>query len=99
MSKLLGRLNLWQKIVLIIAAFALPVGILAFFTFRSVDESIDFARLEQSGMAFNRPLADLLRDLTAHQLLLQRYHTGEKQLEAEIIARQTQIDAGFRALD
>jgi len=99
MAHLLGKLNLWQKIALIIAAFALPVGILAFFTFRSVDESIKFARLEQSGLTFNRPLTDLLRDLTAHQILLQRYQTGEKQLEAEIIARQTQIDTGFRALD
>ncbi len=99
MAKLLGKLSLWQKIALIIASFALPIGILAFFTFRSVDESIDFARLEQSGMTFNRPLADLLRDLTTHQVLLQRYQGGEKQLEPEITTRQAQIDASFRALD
>jgi methyl-accepting chemotaxis protein WspA len=96
---MLGKLKLWQKIALIIASFALPVGILAFFTFESIDESIDFARLEQSGMAFNRPLADLLREVTAHQLLLQRHHSGEKSLESEIAASQAQIDTAFSALD
>ena len=99
MTKLLGKLKLWQKLVLIVGSFALPVGILAYFTFQSFEENIDLARLEQSGDAFNRPLTDLLRDLAAHQLLLQRYHSGEKQLETEIIARQTQIDAAFGTLE
>jgi len=43
----------------------------------------------------NRPLTDLLRDLAAHQLLLERYQSGEKQLEGDIVTRQAQIDAAF----
>lgn len=99
MTKILGKLNLGQKLLLIIGAFVLPVGVLAFFTFESLQENIDLARLELSGDGFNRPLADLLRDVAAHQLLLQRYFSGEKQLEPAIVARQAQIDAAFSALE
>jgi len=49
MTKLLGKLKLRQKLVLIIVgSFALPVGILAYFTFQSFEENIDLARPEQS---------------------------------------------------
>jgi methyl-accepting chemotaxis protein WspA len=99
MTKLLGKLKLWQKLLLIIGAFVLPVGSLAFFTFESLQASIDLARLELSGGAFNRPLTDLLRDIAAHQLLLQRYFSGEKQLETVITARQVQIDAALSELE
>lgn len=99
MTKILGKLKLWQKLLLIIASFTLPVGTLAVFTFQSLQENIDLARRELSGDGFNRPLTDLLRDLSAHQLLLQRYFSGEKQLEPGIIAQQAQIDAAFSALE
>ena len=82
MNKLLSNLKLWHKIVLIIGSFALPVGILAFFTFQSFEENIHLAKIEKSGIAFNRPLSELLREVTAHQLLIQRRHGDEKQLEA-----------------
>ena len=97
MASLLGKLSLWRKIVLIIGSFALPVGILAYFTFSSVQESISFARLELCGTIYNRPLTDLLRNISAHQVLLQRYLTGEKQLIGDISARQSQIDSSFRS--
>ena len=99
MTKILGKLKLWQKLLLIIGSFVLPVGILASFTFQSLQEDIDLARQELSGDAFNRPLTDLFRDVSAHQLLLQRYFTGEKQLEAAILTRQAEIDAAFSALE
>ncbi|HSI16029.1 MAG TPA: methyl-accepting chemotaxis protein [Chthoniobacter sp.] len=99
MTKILGNLKLWQKLLLIIGSFVLPVGILAFFTFESLQENIDLAQLELSGDSFNRPLTDLLRDIAAHQLLLQRYFSGEKQLEQAINARQAQVDAAFGELE
>lgn len=99
MTKILGKLKLWQKLLLIIASFALPVGTLAIFTFQSLQENIDLARRELSGDSFNRPLTDLLRALSTHQLLLQRYFSGEKQLEPSIAAQQTEIDAAFSALE
>ena len=99
MTKLLNKLKLWQKLALIISSFALPIGVLAFFTFQAFQDDIQLARQELSGDGFNRPLTELLHDIAAHQLLLQRYYSGEKQLESEIIARQTKIDSTFGALE
>ena len=54
MTRLLRNLRLWQKIVLIIASFVLPVGVLAFFTFQSFEENINITRLEKDGTALGR---------------------------------------------
>lgn len=99
MNTLLSQLKLWQKIVLIIAAFALPVGVLAFFSFRSFEENVTHARLEQAGFAVNLPLSELLHATVTHQVLLQRYHGGEKQVETEIRALQAEVDAAFAAVE
>lgn len=99
MTKSLNKLKLWQKLALIIGSFVLPIGVLAFFAFQSFQENIQLARQELSGDAFNRPLTELLRDIAAHQLLLQRYYSGEKQLEDEIVARQARIDTAFSTLE
>ncbi|EDY19645.1 methyl-accepting chemotaxis sensory transducer [Chthoniobacter flavus Ellin428] len=99
MTKLLNKLKLWQKLALIISSFALPIGVLAYFTFQSFQDDIQLAHQELAGDAFNRPLTELMRDLAAHQLLLQRYYNGEKELESEIVARQAKIDTTFSTLE
>jgi methyl-accepting chemotaxis protein len=99
MTRLLRNLRLWQKIVLIIASFVLPVGVLAFFTFQSIEDNVDITRLERDGTAFLRPVADLLHQVTAHRVLVQRYEAGEKQLEPDILSTEEQIDRAFAAID
>jgi methyl-accepting chemotaxis protein len=99
MTRLLRNLRLWQKIVLIIASFVVPVGVLAFFTFQSFEENVNIAKLEKDGTAFLRPVAELLRQVTVHRVLVQRYEAGEKGLEPEILATQEQVDHAFAAVD
>ncbi|HEX4083966.1 MAG TPA: methyl-accepting chemotaxis protein [Chthoniobacteraceae bacterium] len=99
MTRLLRKLRLWQKIVLIIAAFVLPVGVLAFFTFQSFEENVRIALLEKDGTAFLRPAAELLHAVTEHRVLVQRYEMGEKDLQSEILAAQDQVDHAFAAVD
>src|SRR5580693_2113983 len=99
MTRLLRNLRLWHKIVLIIVAFVVPVGVLAFFTFQSFEENIDITRLERDGTAFLRPVADLLHQVTVHRVLVQRYQAGEKQLQPDILSNEQQIDQAFAAVD
>lgn len=99
MTRLLRNLRLWQKIVLIIASFVLPVGVLAFFTFQSIEDNVNITRLERDGTAFLRPVAELLHQVTLHRVLVQRYEAGEKQVEPEILSTQEQIDRAFAAID
>ncbi len=97
--RLLRNLRLWQKIVLIIASFVLPVGVLAFFTFQSFEDNINITVLERDGTAFLRPVADLLYQVTCHRVLVERYLAGEKQLQPEIASLEDQIDHSFAAVD
>jgi methyl-accepting chemotaxis protein len=99
MTNPLRNLRLWKKIVLIIAAFVVPVGVLAFFTFQSFEENVSITRLERDGTAFLRPVAELLHQVTIHRVLVQRYEAGEKQLEPEILSTQDQVDRAFAAID
>jgi methyl-accepting chemotaxis protein len=92
-------LRLWQKIVLIIASFVVPVGVLAFFTFQSFEENVDITRLEKDGTAFLRPCADLLTQVCNDRVLVQRYDSGEKDLEPQIEATQEKVDSAFAAVD
>ena len=99
MKKWLGYLRFWQKIVLIIGAFVLPFGILAFFTFQSYEENIGITVLEKDGTAVLRPLASLLVFLCRHEVLVQQCRAGDKSLSGDILTLQTQIDGAFQALD
>ena len=99
MNKLLSNLKLWHKIVLIIGSFALPVGILAFFTFQSFEENIALARQERAGVAVAGTLGNLLRLVGENQLLITREHYGDKGGRAQIRANQIRIDAGFDAFE
>jgi methyl-accepting chemotaxis protein len=98
MANLIGNLRLWQKILLIVGAFVLPFGVLAFFTFQAYDEHIGIARLELEGTAMIRPMADLLDQLNAHELLNQQYRAGLKQFEGDITKLQKEIDQSFAAV-
>lgn len=98
MAKFLGKLQLWQKIVLVVGAFVLPFGALAFFTFQAYEEHIHIATLEQDGTATIRPMAALLEQLNLHELLTLQHRAGQKQLEAEIVSLQQQIDRSFDAI-
>jgi methyl-accepting chemotaxis protein len=99
MTRLLRNLRLWQKIVVIIASFVLPVGVLAFSTFQSIEDNVKIARLERDGTAFLRPVAELLHQVTIHRVLVQRYQAGEKQLQADILSSEEQVDHAFAAVD
>src|SRR3954468_24747025 len=95
MNKILSRLKLWQKIVLIICTFTLPLGVLGVFVFQGYQKDIDFARSEKNGNEYQRPLEQLLQLLPEHESLLSRYLSGEKPLKAELSAKGAQIEKAF----
>jgi hypothetical protein len=54
MGKLLASLKLWQKIVLVVASFGAPFGILFAYALQSFNENIAFAQLELTGCSAGR---------------------------------------------
>ncbi len=99
MNRILSRLKLWQKIVVIICTFTLPMSVLGVFVFQGYHQDIHFAQMERYGNEYQRPLEELLEAFPHHQTLLGRYIAGEKQLKNEIASKAGQIDKAFEALE
>ncbi len=99
MKKLLSNLRFWQKIVLIIGAFVLPFSILAFFTFKNSRQEIQVAELELDGVKVIRPLATLLQEVCAHQILIQRLQAGDQSADGEILPLQDEINRSLDEVD
>ena len=99
MNKILGRLKLWQKIVVIICTFTLPFGVLGVFVFQGYQKDIGFAQLEKCGNEYQRPLEELLELLPQHQVLLTRYLGSEKELKSELAGKAAQLDKAFDHLE
>ena len=56
---------------LVCGTFMLPIAILCFFVVANVNEFIHFARWETYGIAYQRPLEELLRNVQDHQIAAQ----------------------------
>src|SRR5436309_15503475 len=98
MNRLLSRLKLWQKIVVIICTFTLPLGILGVFVFQGYHKDMQFAQMEKYGNEYQRPLEDLLASIAQHQSLCSEFLAGDKQVNSDISSKAAQIDKDFEAL-
>lgn len=66
------NLGISLKILLVSLCFFIPITVLAYFVFYNIDDNINFARLEITGNAYQRPVESLLRDVGEHQRLVHR---------------------------
>jgi len=99
MNKTLSRLKLWQKIVLIICTFTLPLGVLGVFVFQGYQKDIKLAQWEKWGNEYQRPLEQLLELLPQHQSLVARDLAGGKGLKTDLANKAAQIDKAFETLE
>ena len=99
MTKFLSSLKFWQKIVLVLGAFILPIGVLAFFTFGAFQDHLALVHLEQHGNAFARPVAELMQHIDDHMNLAERHQAGQKQTDSAMSALQAEIEKSLDTLD
>ena len=64
-------MSIAKKVFFVAASFALPIIVLAFLEVRGINEHVAFARREQAGIAYQRPLEAVLRDVQDRRLLAQ----------------------------
>jgi len=99
MNRILSRLKLWQKIIVIICTFTLPLGVLVVFVFQGYQKDINFARWEKWGNEYQRSLEELLDLLPQHHSLLTRYLGNERELKPDVASKAAQIDRAFENLE
>lgn len=90
------RPRIWHKLVVICAAFTVPLGLTTSFLVDEQRIKIDFAEAELAGDRYLRPLAQLLSDVSHHRTLTRERLSGAgDDRPANLVGR---IDAAFAAL-
>ena len=97
MLKWFHSLKVAQKLALISFIFVLPDSIMLYLFITSINENIQFAKLEQVGNEYQRPLERLL-DLVPQQRLDARRHARTGATPG-MLARAREIDAAFDAVE
>jgi signal transduction histidine kinase/CheY-like chemotaxis protein/HPt (histidine-containing phosphotransfer) domain-containing protein len=104
LSAVQKQFSIGKMTALVCATFMLPIAILCFFVVSNVNEFIHFARWETYGIAYQRPLEDLLRNVQDYQIAGEcadqnrnaRLQTAGVRIEKAITALQ-QVDARLGA--
>jgi PAS domain S-box-containing protein len=96
---LLNRLKYPQKFALISLLLVLPLALVMVLLLSEINTRVDFARKEQYGNAYLRPLRKLLEDVPQEQRLMYRFLNGDAALKDEINRLQAEIDQDLAELD
>jgi hypothetical protein len=75
-------LRIWHKLVIICAAFTIPLALTTYFLLEEKRIKIDFAQQELYGDEYLRPLSRLLDDVAAHRTLVAMGDTASPRLAA-----------------
>src|SRR4051794_34557039 len=92
-------MKVWQKLTAIGLSFALPIGVLLYLVTDAIQHHVSFARSEQAGNAYQRPLEALLEHVSRHRLLQRRVATGEASQRGALKELELRVADAFDALD
>jgi len=88
-----------QKLMLISIFFVMPDSVMLYFFITGINANIQFARLEQKGNEYQRPLEDLLELIPQHGQLAQRALGGQQLAKEELPTKEAQIEKTFDTLE
>jgi PAS domain S-box-containing protein len=86
-----------QKLAWVSTFFVLPNLLMLYFFITGLNANIQFARQEQQGLEYQRPLEDLLQWLPQHRRLSETV-TRDGPLTETLAAKQAQIETALTAL-
>src|SRR5260221_10309792 len=93
------RLKVSQKLALISIFFVMPDSVMLYLFITAINDSIQFAQMEQKGNQYQRPLEELLELIPQHSALAQRAVDGESEAREQLAPKAAQIDAAFQELE
>src|SRR5262245_13338957 len=93
------RLTLSQRIAAVGCLVMLTVTVALFYFITSgFSKDIAFATFEKYGNQYQRPLEDLLENVSQHQLLARRYLTGDQSVSGPLNVSEAAVDAALEKL-
>src|SRR6185503_1275623 len=99
MKQWFHNLKVSQKLALISIFFLMPDSLMLYFLITGINANIEFARQEERGNRYQRPLEELLEYFPEHLSLIRREETGDRTATVQLAQKQAQIDKAFEALE
>ena len=96
---LLGRLLLWQKLALLVAATAVPAVLLGCFYFQQTAAATRQARSEIDGTRYIKALGSVAGELLTHRGREYSFLNGDKARRPDVIAQAAEVDKQVAAAD
>jgi methyl-accepting chemotaxis protein len=97
--RILDRLQLWQKLAVLITAMAVPTALLAFFYLRETNNVVHLARSELEGARYVQSLGSALAQVANHRSRSHALLNGDTSRREDVFASQSEIDRQFAEID
>ncbi|MEO7931647.1 MAG: ATP-binding protein [Chthoniobacterales bacterium] len=91
------NLKVAQKLALISIFFVMPDSVMLYLFITGINANIEFARQEEKGNEYQRPLEDLLEFIPQHRQLVTQSIRGES-VAAELTQKEAEIESAFDRL-
>jgi methyl-accepting chemotaxis protein len=97
--KFLGRLVLWQKLLLVVVALLVPSALLAVFYLKNANQTVRMAHAELAGARYTRAVDTFLYDVIKHRAMANVVLNGEAGAKSAVLDAQAAADKSAAALD
>src|SRR5262245_38514283 len=97
--KFLGRLLLWQKLALLVAALLVPAVLLAGFYLKTANDTVRQANLELAGAKYTRALDEVLLEMIRHRGVASVYLNGDKSKHDAVLASEAAVQKAIDDLN
>ncbi|HLG57719.1 MAG TPA: methyl-accepting chemotaxis protein [Vicinamibacterales bacterium] len=99
MRRILDGLRISQRLLLISAAFMLPLGVSLYVVVMNGNATIRFSQFELYGNEYQRPLEALLQGLSEHQQTASALASGDQAQKAGAGEAEQRVERAFDALE
>ena len=97
--KFLGKLVLWQKLLLIVVALLVPSALLSIFYMKNVNETVRQASTELTGARYTRELDNFLFEVIRHRAASSFVLNGDANRKDMVATAAAGVDKAAAALD
>jgi methyl-accepting chemotaxis protein len=97
--QLLSRLQLWQKLALLVVAMAVPTSLVGWFYVSTATQQVSQARLERDGGRYLDALGLFASEVVSHHARVFTFLNGDTARKSEVISEQAEVDKRVAAVD
>src|SRR5882724_7613 len=98
-TRLLGRLKIWQKIALIGLVFTIPLALTTHYLLDEKNYKIDFAQWELYGDEYLRPTSEFLESVLMHKSLARQRLAGDANVKGELVKLEARVASQLKDLE